>query len=140
MLGIKLDLQTIGLIQHFEKITRAKVKDCFVDKLELLTFVVQPGQLRNAVGKQGFNVKRLEQHLNRKLKIIEFNPTLERFVRNVLFPSKVEEVTKEENIITVKPLDSKTRGLIIGRNAQNLRNSEATIKRYFQIEELKVTS
>ncbi len=135
---IKLDLETIGLIQYFERSTGAKVKDCFTDNHQMLVFVVESGQLFNAVGKHGVKVKSLEAKLNRKLKIVEFNPTLPVFVKNVLYPLQAKEIQIENDVITITPIDSKTRGLMIGRVAQNLRNFEAIIKRYFKINEVKV--
>ncbi|MBI3031940.1 NusA-like transcription termination signal-binding factor [Candidatus Woesearchaeota archaeon] len=135
---IKLDLETIGLMQYFERFTGAKVKDCFTDNHEMQIFVVDQGQLFNAVGKNGVKVKALEAKLNRKLKIVEFNPELSQFIRNVLYPLKTRDIQIEDEIVTITPLDSKTRGLIIGRVAQNLRNFEAITKRYFNINEIKV--
>lgn len=135
---IKLDLETIGLIQYFERSTGAKVKDCFTDSHQILVFVVESGQLFNAVGKHGVKVKAVEVKLNRKLKIVEFNPALSIFIKNVLYPLQARDIHIENEVITITPIDSKTRGLMIGRVAQNLRNFEAIIKRYFNINEIKV--
>jgi len=44
----------------------------------------------------------------------------------------------EMGIVTIAGPDSKTKGLLIGRNAQNLRNLEANVRRYFEVKEIKV--
>ena len=46
---------------------------------------------------------------------------------------------EEGGIVFLDPKDLKTRGLLIGRGASNLRFFEAIVKRYFPIDELKVT-
>lgn len=123
----------------FESITRSKIKDCFEDNNKLLTFVVLQGEIGKAVGKNATNVKKLESMLNRKIKILEFNSEMLIFIKNIIFPLRTRNIIENESIITIESEDSKTRGLLIGRNAQNLRNFEAIAKKYYpQIKEIKV--
>ena len=122
----------------FEAVTRAKLRDCFIDDSSLLTFVVEDGSVGRAVGKRGANVRLLEKKLNRKIKIVEFNSDLTRFIENLVYPLKLNGIEEESGIVTLIPADSKTRGMLIGRAAQNLRNYESIVKRYFSIDELKV--
>lgn len=131
------------LISLFENVTHSRVKDAFDDAVQgKLIFVVQPGELMKAVGKQASNIKRLEQKFGKKVKVFEFNPELERFIRNAIYPLKVQSVEKDlddENIIILKSDDVKVKGLLIGRNASNLRNLEEIVKRYFpDLVEIKV--
>ncbi|RMF05018.1 NusA-like transcription termination signal-binding factor [Candidatus Woesearchaeota archaeon] len=139
MARIKFDTQLLQVMSLFQKITRTTLKDAIPngDKGQIV-FVVQAGQLSRAVGKKGANVKLLESKLNRKIKIVEFNPQLIPFVRGVIYPLKAENIEEEDGVVTITPPDSKTRGLLIGRNAQNLRRTESIVKRYFNIKELRV--
>jgi len=136
---VKLDINSLQRMSLFERITKAQIKDCFEDELtKQVVFVVQPAQIGKALGKKAANVKKLQQAFNRKIKIVEYNPNVEKFVGNLIFPLKAEEISSEGGVITVKGPDTKTKGLLIGRNAQTLRNIEKTVKRYFKIEEIKV--
>ena len=76
--------------------------------------------------------------LKKKLRVIEFNDDLLRFIQNVVFPSKVKNIVEEEGVITITPPDSETRGYLIGRGAINLNNTKDIVKRYFKIEDIKV--
>ncbi len=125
------------LISVFENLTGSKIKDCF-DHDGLLYFVVQEGQIGLALGRKGSNIRRLERVFNRKIKIVEFNPDINRFINNIIFPLKTEEQSIEDGVITLKTGDLKTRGLLIGRGGQNLRRYENLAKRYFQLKEIKV--
>jgi len=138
MVKIKYDLQLMKLMPVFENKTGAKVKDCFYDDFETLWFIVNKGEIGKAVGKKGANIRRMEQVLKRKFRVFEFSDKLETFIANLIYPLKIDEITMEGQIVTMKGPDTKTKGLLIGRNAQNLRNYESIIKRYFPIEELKV--
>lgn len=137
---IKYDIDLMGIMGLFEKITHAKLKDCFVDeKNDILVFIVQPGQIGKALGKKAMNVKKLNNSFKRKLKIVEFHPQMLEFIRNMVMPLKVEAISEEEDVVTIKGGDVQTKGLLIGRNAQNLRNLEENVKRYFpELKEIKV--
>ncbi|MFO8016819.1 MAG: NusA-like transcription termination signal-binding factor [Candidatus Woesearchaeota archaeon] len=137
---IKYDVSLMGIMSLFEKITGAKLKDCYNDEvLNCITFVVQPGQLGKAIGKKAVNVKRLQEKLNKNVRVIEFHPNKTEFIKNMISPLRVERIEEEEDgTITIKGDDTKTKGLIIGRNAQNLRNLEKNVGRYFDIKEIKV--
>jgi len=135
---IKYSIELMKLMPIFEGKTGAKVKDCFYDDFKRLCFVVDKGEIGKAVGKKGSNIRRMENFIKQKFKVVEFNNKLEKFIENLIYPLKAVEITVEGETVTIKGPDTKTKGLLIGRNAQNLRNYETIIKRYFPIEEVKV--
>lgn len=138
MIKIKYDLNLMKFMSFFESLTNTKLKDCFIDNNSLLVFVVEENQIAKAIGKKGVNVKRIKEKLNRKIKIVEFNPHLETFVANLINPLKAKEIKINDKVITIVGPDTKTKGLLIGRSGQNLRNYEEIVKRYFDINEIKV--
>lgn len=123
-------------ISLFESITAARLKDVIGG--ERLLFVVEEGEIGKAIGKNGMNVRRLENMLNKRIKIVEFNSDLLQFVRNLIYPLKAIDVKEENKLVTITGPDVKTKGLLIGRSSQNLRAYEDVVKRYFDIEEIKV--
>ncbi|MBW3002815.1 NusA-like transcription termination signal-binding factor [Candidatus Woesearchaeota archaeon] len=134
---IVYDMSAMKFMSLFETITRAKLKDCII-KENLVLFIVHPNEIGKAVGAKGVNVRKLEKVLNKKVKIVEFSPEPVNFIKNLVHPLKVKEITEEEGIYTLTPVDLKTRGLLIGRNASHLRAYEDVVKRYFPVKELKV--
>ncbi len=104
-----------------------------------MVFIVPPGELGKAIGRGGANIKRIQNRLNRKIKIVEFSPEISRFLENIVFPLKISSVTVQEGIATMIPIDYNTRGLLIGRNASELRFYEAIVQRFFDIKKLRVT-
>lgn len=138
MARIKYDASLMKTMSVFEAVTRTKLKDCFVDNNGLLVFVVNPTQISKAIGKKGLNVKKLEGMLSRKIKIVEFNPSLLDFVRNLVYPLDVKDVKEEEGVVTITGPDTRTKGLLIGKNSQNIKNYLEIMKRYFDIKDMKV--
>ena len=137
MIKIKYDAELIKIMSLFETVTQAKLKDCFISN-DKIFFVVEENQLARAVGKKGINVRKVENILKKRIRIVEYNPNLQRFIINLIYPSRVKNIEENGRVVILSAEDLKTRGYLICRNAQNLREFESIIKRYFDIEELKV--
>ncbi len=135
---ITYDTGTMQVIAHFEKLTRARVKDCMVGENQVI-FVVEPGDIAKAIGPRGANVRRLEDALKKKVRIAEFSHELVTFIKNLVYPIDVKDVREQDDgIVVIVPPDLKARGLLIGRNAQTLRAYDAVVQRFFPIKELRV--
>ena len=137
MAKIVFDIRVIQTISMFEKMTGARVKDCILG--DTIMFVVADGEIGKAIGKGGVNVKKLEQRLKKRIKLVEFNVDVLKFVRNLVAPLRLESAELDDAKLLLTAKDLKTRGLLIGRSASNLRGYEAIIQRYFPIEEVRVS-
>ncbi len=137
-MGIVYDVKAIQIRALFESITRTTLKDCFENQDKML-FIVMPGQIRKAIGKERSNIKRVEAKIGQKIKIIEYSANVLDFVIKIIFPLQVNDIVMEEGIITIKGKNKKTNGLIIGSRAQNLRNTESIVQKYYpEVKEIKV--
>ena len=131
------DEKIMKFMSIFESITKASLKDC-INQESIIIFVVQPNEIGKAIGAKGANVRRLENLLNKRIKIVEFDQEPVSFIKNMIYPLQVKEIKEEDGIFILTPVDLKTRGMLIGRNAINLRAYESVAKRYFPLKELKV--
>ncbi len=113
----------------FSRVTGVTAKDCIALEPGLY-FIVNPGYVGRAVGKQGMNIKKLQLKMNKKIKIIEYAHVVDKFVKNLLYPLQVE-VSLDDKSVTIQCPDSKTKGQIIGRNAKNLNMLKNVVQRYF---------
>jgi transcription termination/antitermination protein NusA len=134
---ITFDTEVLKLMKLFDDITHSTLKDCFFDR-EKLVFLVELGELGKALGRNKQNVGKLEKLLNRKIKIVEFSPDRMTFIKNYITPLKIEGISEEGDVVTVVGTDTKTKGLLIGIKAQNLRNLEKIVGKYFTVQEIKV--
>ncbi len=125
-------MQTIGLINMFEKATGAKVKDFFLEG-EVLVFVVQPKELRKALEKGGEKIKRLSFVMKKRIRIIEFNEDIEKFALNILYPLRPETEFKE-GVLFIKGKDAKEKGQIFGREKTNFKRIQGLIDKYFKVD------
>ncbi len=134
---ITFDTDTLKLMKLFDDMTHAKLKDCFLDR-EKLIFLVEAGEITKALGKNKANVPKMEKLLNKKIKIVEYSPERTTFIKNYITPLKIESISEEGDVVTIVGSDTKTKGLLIGIKAQNLRNLEKIVGKYFTVQEIKV--
>ena len=137
MAKIKFDMATMSTITLFENVTHARCKDCIIGPDSVL-FIVQENQIAKAIGRKGQHIKHLEAKLKKKVKVVEFSPDVVRFIKNLCTPAAIAEAEEADGIITLRAADSRSRGMLIGREANILRANEAIVKRHFPITEIKV--
>jgi len=133
---IKYDMRLIKYISLFETFTGVKAKDCI--NTNPTTFIVGENQIAKAIGKNGTNAKRLERAFNRKIKIVEFNPDILQFTKNLIYPLKIDKVYRKENTVIIDGENNATKALLIGRGGKNLENLTQIVKRHFDIDNIKV--
>jgi len=138
MKKIKYDIDLMKYMSLFESLTRTKLKDCFFDNNGQLIFVVEENQIAKAIGKGGANAKKMENVLKKRIKIVEFNPDVKQFIRNLVYPLNVVDINSKGDVIIITGPDTKTKGLLIGRNSRNLDNLSDTVKRYFEVSSINV--
>ncbi len=137
-MSIKYGMEELKIMNMLEQFSGVTPKDFLMDEQRAI-FVVPQGGMARCIGKGGIIVKKMENLLKRRVKYIEYSDQMLQFVKNVVSPLEVGDVVDEEGVVTMHAKDHQTRGLLIGRAAQNLRMSEMLVKRYFpSVKELKV--
>ncbi len=133
---LKLNQEMLGLAVVLEKITKVGVKDCFQDE-QTIYVIVAPGDLGKVIGRGGVNIRQVQEELGKKIKVIEFRDKVAEFVRNVIYPLKVEEVLEEDTMVVIKDPSYTTRSLVVGRDGKNLKLINRAVQRFFN-KEVKV--
>jgi len=139
---ISLDEESLKVINLFERVTRARIKDCIIiDEAEdgtegKIIFVVQEGQLVQALGNKGENVKKLRELLKKSVDIIEYCQRPERFVRNIFHNYRLEEVeiqTGPEGRVAHIQVRVTDKGRVIGKGGRNLNLARKILARHHDI-------
>ena len=136
------------LITLFESMTGAKVKDCISnadmrgsrrDSLaNSLIFIMEENEMGKAIGRNGVNIKRIENKLRKKIKLVEFSNDVLQFVKNMIYPIEIFDVKQENNDLIIHAKDTHTRAMLIGRERQNINHLNDIVRRYFDVKEMKV--
>ena len=133
---IKFDSELMKLITLFESVTGASVKDCIADGK--IIFIIDEGEMGKAIGKNGANIKRVENMLKKRVRLVEFSNDVVQFVKNLVYPIDAMEIKQEENAIIIHGRDTGSKAMLIGRERQNINHLAVIVKRYFDVKEIKV--
>lgn len=132
------DQELIQLRAMFEKKTGAHVKDAFYDKNEKLTFVVDAGEMGKALGKGKQNLFGIQDALGKKIRVVEFVDDRIEMIKRFIAPLQVRDIQDQGEIIVLYGPDLKTNGLLIGKQARNLRNLEWMVNKFHPVKEIKI--
>lgn len=137
-MSVIYDQQLIELRAMFEKKTGAQVKECFSDKNEKLTFVVEAGEMGKALGKGKQNLFTLQDALGKKIRVVEYTEDRIELIKRFIAPLQVVSIDDEGETVILHGPDLKTNGLLIGKQARNLRNLEWMVNKFHPVKEIKV--
>jgi NusA-like KH domain protein len=140
MAVIKFDDQTIRCITLFENITKTQVKDC-LERLGTIYFIVNPGQMRQALGRNGATIRRLRGMFHKNIKIIEYSADIEAFIKNILLDFTIKEIKIDstpgsggKKKVAYVSVDVRDKGKIIGRDSRNLKVIREIVNRHSPID------
>ena len=136
--SIKLTMDQMRKISLFQNITKVTPRDCIDDeKQDRLIFVVNEGKMGLAIGKNGSNIKSLQNLLKRNIELVEYFNDPIKFLKNLLNAKLINEVKiskrvdgSPQAIVLVNP---NNKGLVVGRAGRNAEKARLLAFRYFDI-------
>jgi N utilization substance protein A len=142
---IKLTTDQIKLMSLFQNVTGATARDCIEDeKQDRVIFVVNQGKMGLAIGKGGSTIKNLQNVVKRNVELVEYSEDAGEFLKNMLNPKLVSEVTIKDRLDGSKQaivlVDAKKKGIVVGREGRNAEKARLLAKRYFQISSVLIQS
>jgi transcription termination/antitermination protein NusA len=143
--SIKITTDQMKLMSLFQNVTGATARDCIEDeKQDRVIFVVNPGKMGLAIGKGGSTIKNLQNVVKRNVELVEYSEDPVEFLKNMLNPKLVSEVTIKDRLDGSKQaivmVDAKKKGIVVGREGRNAEKARLLAKRYFQISSVLIQS
>ncbi|PIN90062.1 hypothetical protein COU57_04655 [Candidatus Pacearchaeota archaeon CG10_big_fil_rev_8_21_14_0_10_32_14] len=132
-----LDMRDIRYINLFSRITKVQTRFCF-NYNDTVIFGVTKNQVSKAIGKEGINVRRINEILKRKIKIIG-NPEdgtqnvaeIKRFIEDIVYPVSFKDIEITENELILNA-GSQSKAALIGRQRRRENELKEIIKDYFK--------
>jgi N utilization substance protein A len=158
--NVKFGKDEMDLIKMFDAVTGAGTLDCVImsdkpegeenpapgsDRIgsERIVFMVKYTDLAQAIGKAGVNVKKLKEKLGKDIDIIAFSDDLNRFIKNLLYPAKInlieEQKRNDGKKIMMVTVEAKDKGLAIGKNGRNIVKANIFVRRHFDVDGIMIT-
>ncbi|MFC6826779.1 NusA-like transcription termination signal-binding factor [Halopelagius fulvigenes] len=127
-------------IALFEDETGATARDCltFDDRVVIL---VAAGEMGQAIGPGGQNVKKVEEKIGRSVELVEDADTSEAFVASALAPAAVRHVTisQQDDRVAYVEVANEDRGVAIGKEGKNIETARTLARRHYDIDDIQLT-
>ncbi len=140
MAGI-IDMQLMRYINLFAKTTRVQTTKVFVYNNQII-FAVPKSKISVAIGKGAVNVKKLNEILRKKIKIVAMpavddNAGIGEFVKAVVSPVEFNGVEIHGDSVVVNA-GRQSKAALIGRGRQREKELADVLKNFFKITKLRI--
>ncbi len=129
-------MQTMRYINLLDRESRVKTSKCFVYN-NAIYFAVPRDKVSRAIGPDASNVKKLQEKIGRRIKIIreaEGIGDAERFIQDVVRPTKFKSLEVKEGSAIITAGNNQNKATLIGRNKRRLEELHKIIKDTFGID------
>lgn len=139
--NIKITENEMKYIALLENMTGATVLDCIIDEeADTVIFAVKKGDIGLVVGRGGEKIRRFRKLINKNVEVFEYIENPEKFIRNALKPARVKDLRLVDRVdggkIAMVNVETKDKGIAIGKNGQNIKRIRLMAKRYFNLENI----
>ena len=131
-----IDMQTMRYINLLDKASNVKTRKCFVYN-NTIYFAVPKVFVSKAIGPDAINVRRIQESLGKKVKIIketEEERDFERFLQDVVSPTKFKNIEMKDNIVTITAGSMQNKAGLIGRNRRRFEELKKVLQDLFGFE------
>jgi NusA-like KH domain protein len=130
-----IDMKDMRHLNLFSKITRINTRFCFMYN-ETIFFCVPRRMVSRAIGDKGKNIKKMNEILRRKIKVLPNPESIENakeFIEKIVSPVEFKslEITNDEIILTA---GSQSKAALIGRNKRRLLEMKEIVLDFFKRE------
>lgn len=139
MATVTYDTENIRAMNLFESITGVEVRDVILKEDEAY-FVVPDGKAGMAIGKGGKVVNKVQNKLDKDVKIYEYSDNLGKFLNN-LVPADLRgvDIDDEGDSKTVEISVSRdNKGRVVGKNGNKIDSIREVLERTHGVDEVTV--
>lgn len=134
-----IDMQAMRHINLLDKISNVKTRKCFTYN-NTLYFVVNEQNISRAIGPSANNIKKIQESLGKKVKIIKEPSGVEdskNFIESIVSPITPRNVEVKENQIIITAGGTQNKASLIGRNKRRYEELKKILEDTFG-KELKI--
>jgi len=153
-MGVRLTDTDRRLIALAEDVTGVAPRDCYRDDHGQVWFVVAPDAVADVIGLDGTQVERIEDRIDREVRVVAWADDPATFVANALAPAAVYDVTVVEQAVdgegasgeesddpervAVVEVDPEDRGVAIGADGRTIEPARALVARHHEVDDIEL--
>jgi NusA-like KH domain protein len=131
-----INMQTMRYINILDKVTNVKTSKCFIYN-DTIFFAVPKQMVSKAIGPSALNVKKIQNGLGKKIRIIgeaEGVNEAERFISNIVAPVSFKNIEVKDGFLIINAGNVHNKASLMGRNKIRLDELGQIVKDTFGFE------
>lgn len=131
-----IDMTAMRYINLLDKIARVKTRKCFVHN-NIIFFAVNRDAVSRAIGPAAVNIRRIQEKIGKKVKIIKEDEGVEdlrRFVDDVVSPVRPKSVEVKEGFVMIAAGNNQNKASLIGRNKRRFLELKKIIQDTYRLD------
>lgn len=139
MANVTYDTDMLRAINMFEDITGVDTVDAIIKEDEAY-FVVPEGKAGMAIGKGGKVIRKVQDKLNKDVKVYEYSDNIGKFLNNIV-PADIRgvDVEEEEDGKEVEiQVSRENKGRVVGKNGKKIDSIRQILARTHDVDEVVV--
>lgn len=123
-------MQTMRYINLLDRASNVKTKQCFIYN-NTIFFAVPKELVSRAIGPAALNVKRIQENLGKKVRIIEEPQGLKdamKFLKDIVSPNRFKLLEIKENCFTITAGNNQNKAILMGRNKKRLEELQKIVR------------
>ena len=130
-----IDMKTMRHINLLDKIAHVKTAKCFVHN-NTIFFAVRGGDMSRAIGPSAINIRRIQEQLGVKVKIIREAVGQEdarRFIEDVVAPVRLKSVELKDGNLIITAGSTQNKASLVGRNRRRYEELKKVTQDFFDL-------
>lgn len=128
-----IDMRAMRYINLLDKVSHVRTRKCFIHN-NTVFFAVKGPQISRAIGPAAVNIRRIQESVGLKIRIIRDAENIEdakRFVEDVVSPVRIKSIELKDNCLIITAGNNQNKAALIGRNKRRFEELERVIKDFF---------
>ena len=128
-------MQIMRYINLLDKVSSVRTRKCFVYN-NIIFFAVPQKFVSKAIGPDALNVKKIQSHLGKKVKIIsepEGLRDIKKFIDSIIAPNKFKSLEVKDGIVIITGGSNQNKASLIGRNRRRFDDLEKIVYGMFEM-------
>jgi NusA-like KH domain protein len=128
-----INMQTIRYINLLDKASQVRTRKCFIHN-NTIFFAVDSRDVSRAIGPGAVNVKRIQEKLGKKVKVIADATGIsdvKRFIVDVVAPVKMKDVAVDEKEVVITAGSNQNKASLIGRDKRRFEELRKIVRDFF---------
>lgn len=131
-----IDMKAMRYINLLDRVSNVKTRNCFVHN-NTIFFAVNHSLVSKAIGPAAINIRKIQEQLGKKIKIIKEAEGIvdcKRFVEDIVAPVRIKSLEIKDDCIMITAGSNQNKASLIGRDKRRYEELRKILQDVFNLD------